>query len=387
MPTNIMHQLWHRNLNSLEIKNLLEVSDLTLQNSHAIGLLFQNLIQALEKNYPKTDLEIIRTSPIVSVENNFDRLRFAIDNPGRSSTYTRYVDADSLFRTHTTAGVPPTLDLLAKQTFEDTLLVFPGLVYRRDVADKTHSGVFHQVDIWKITQNYNYQRADLLKLVQVIFQALMPGYEPIVYEALHPYTQNGIEVYARINGVEVEILEAGIAHPEVLANSGLDTSRVSGLALGCGLERILMIRKNLPDIRLIRSEDARIKAQMQNLESYKPVSMMPTITRDMSYSVPVDYSEEDISEAIRSSLGSEVEILEEVKILGSTDYQDLPEIAKQRLGTKPDQKNVLVRVVLRSIEKTLTKEYASSLMDEVYRQVNQSGTEGYNAVPKPINGV
>mgnify|MGYP002778872218 FL=1 len=215
-----------------------------------------------------------------------------------------------------------------------------------------------------------------MQLVNLIFNTLMPGYEPIVYEADHPYTLDGIEVYVDAGGQMIEILEAGLAHPEVLKESGLNPEEYTGLALGAGLDRILMVRKQLPDIRLIRAKDERIQKQMTNLESYTSVSSMPPISRDISYSTMNDYSEEDVSESIRLALGDEVNLLEEVKILNQTSYNDLPDIAKERLGIEPSQKNVLVRVVLRSLDQTLTKEYANNLLDKVYIQINQ-GKGGY----------
>lgn len=369
-------------ISKAELDNMLSISDLSLQteeNNHAIRLILEDLLNALSKLQINPDIEVVKLSPIVKVTDNFDRLRFPKDNPGRSSTYTKYVDKETVLRTHVSAILPPTLDKLSTIDFEDKILVMPGLVYRRDVTDKTHAGVFHHGDIYRITKNKQYTKQDLLDLVSVIFTTLMPNYEPIVYETEHPYTVNGIEVYAKVGDKEIEILEAGLLHPEVLAGSGLNPDNYSGLALGSGLERILMIRKNLPDIRLIRSTDSRIRNQMENLEPYKSVSLMPPVSRDLSYSVPDDYAEEDIHEDLRLSLGENARILEEVIILSQTNYQDLPEAAKQRLGIKQNQKNVLVRMILRDLDKTLTNEYANMLIDEVYKKVNQSGTSGYSA--------
>jgi phenylalanyl-tRNA synthetase alpha chain len=140
-----------------------------------------------------------------------------------------------------------------------------------------------------------------------------------------------------------------------------------------------MVRKNLLDICLIRAGDPRIAKQMTNLDPYKTVSSMPPITRDMSYSVPKEYCEEDINEEIRIALAGEVEILEEIKILSETLFEDLPAIAKEKLGIKSNQKNILVRVTLRSLDKTLTKEYVNSLLDEIYLKINQ-GLKGYRNV-------
>jgi phenylalanyl-tRNA synthetase alpha chain len=83
-------------------------------------------------------------------------------------------------------------------------------------------------------QKQKYTRQGLLEVVNLIFKVLIPGYEPIIYEAKHPYTLDGIEVYAKVGGQMIEILEAGLAHPEVLAGSGLNPQEYTGLALGTG---------------------------------------------------------------------------------------------------------------------------------------------------------
>ena len=376
-----MHNIKYNPISQAELKSILKIEDLSVQtkeNNHAIKLILEDLLTALSKLQKNLDIEVVKLSPIVKLADNFDRLRFSKDNPGRSSTYTKYLDRETVLRTHTSAMIPPTLDRLSKTDFKDKLLVLPGLVYRRDVTDKTHAGVFHHGDVWRITKNKQYSKQDLLDLVGILFKTLMPNYEPIIYETEHPYTLNGIEVYAKVGEKEIEILEAGLIHPEILSGSGLNPNNYSGLALGSGLERILMVRKNLPDIRLIRSTDPRIKSQMENLDIYKPVSLMPAVSRDMSYSVPNDYTEEDIHEDLRLSLNENVKILEEVIIISQTNYQDLQEVARQKLGIKPNQKNILVRLILRDLDRTLTKEYANQLMDNIYKQVNQSGTLGYS---------
>jgi len=77
----------------------------------------------------------------------------------------------------------------------------------------------------------------------------------------------------------VEIWECGIAHPGVLAPAGL--AGHGGLALGMGLDRMLMLVKGIPDIRLLRSADPRIAGQMRDLAAYQPVSSMPPVVRDL----------------------------------------------------------------------------------------------------------
>ena len=365
------------------IQNALEVKDLTSDTNkeHIINVIFNNLVSNLNQNKFK-NIKIIRGPRIVSALDNFDNLLFPIDNVGRSSTYTRYIDEDNVLRTHTSAQIPRLFrdikDNLVNSDADETTFVIPGLVYRRDVIDPKHLDVFHQIDVWQLlkkTSKQTIDRENLLGLAKVVFDTFCPGAEMKVLEAVHPYTVNGIEVYAKIGDTEIEIFEAGLIHPNVLTKAGLDKNEYTGLALGMGVERLIMARKKLPDIRLIRSSDPRIVKQMSNMEVYVPVSNMPKITRDMSYCINSNDTEEDICENIKEAC-DDYSIIEEVIILSRVSYDKLNNIAIEKLGAKPGQDNILIRVILRHPDKTLTKEFAESTYRIIYNKVNL-GEKGY----------
>lgn len=364
------------------IGKLLSVKDLTLetengQERNIIGKIYDQVINKLhEHNFP--DIRVVRGDAVVEAKDNFDSLLFSPGNPGRSSTYTRYTDENHVLRTHTSALIPPTFKKLEKGIDYSTF-VLPGLVYRRDVIDPRHLDAFHQIDIWTLQENKKYgkvSREDLLKLAEAVFEAACPEAKMIVYEAKHPYTVDGIEVYAGVDGKEIEVFEAGLAHPDVLRNSGVDPKQYSGLALGMGIERLIMARKNLPDIRLIRSIDPRVIKQMANMEKFKNVSNQPAISRDMSYCVNKNDTEEDICEEIRNVFGDKSDLLEQVQILERTPFDKLNPIARKKLGALEEQDNVLVKITLRHPDKTLTKERANELYDLAYPKLNK-GTKGY----------
>jgi phenylalanyl-tRNA synthetase alpha chain len=132
--------------------------------------------------------------------------------------------------------------------------------------------------------------------------------------------------------------------------------------------------KGIPDIRLLRSADPRIADQMRDLARYQPVSSMPPITRDLSVAVAEDEDEETLGDRVRDALGGDAPCVEEVRVLSATACDRLPASAVRRLGARPGQKNLLVRVVLRDLEKTLTNEAANSLRDRIYLAIHQ-GTE------------
>ncbi len=368
------------------IEKLLTIDDLTLPTPeekarNIIGIIFDNIVTNLEGGGFK-NINIVRGNPVVSAEDNFDNLFFSKGNPGRSSTYSRYVDEDSLLRTHISSLVPETMRKFNKDGLTEDFytFIFPGLAYRRDVIDPRHLDVFHQIDVWTIQENKKYGvtgRKELLELAKAVFDAACPGAEMVVLEAKHPYTIHGIEVYAKIGDREIEVLEAGLFHPDLLKMAGVDESTHSGLALGMGVERLIMARKNLPDIRLIRSTDPRVTAQMSNFEPFKQVSNQPAIKRDMSYCVAKDDTEEDICEKIKSVFGEKSDLIEEVVILSRTHFDQLEPIAVQRLGAKPTQDNILVRITLRHPDVTLTKKESAELYDKAYPLLHEGDTSGY----------
>jgi phenylalanyl-tRNA synthetase alpha chain len=129
-----------------------------------------------------------------------------------------------------------------------------------------------------------------------------------------------------------------------------------------------MLRKGIPDIRLLSSDDPRVSAQMLDLSPYRPVSKHPPITRDVSVAVGSDADVETIGDVVRAAVG---DLAEEVVVLSETPVPDLPPVAVARLGARPDQKNVLLRLVLRHPTRTLTDDEANTARDAAYGAVHQ----------------
>jgi phenylalanyl-tRNA synthetase alpha chain len=245
------------------------------------------------------------------------------------------------------------------------------MVYRRDAIDWQHTGTPHQLDLWRITRRA-VSGTDLGQMIAILLGVLAPGLPHRQQPRTHPYTLDGRQVDVYQDGRWVEVWECGLAHPSALAAAGLRGR--SGLALGMGLDRLLMLAKRIPDIRLVRSGDPRIARQMLDLARYQLVSSMPPITRDLSVAVSEDDDEETLGDRVRDALGADTSCVEEVRVLSATSYQQLPASAIDRLGAKRGQKNLLVRVVLRDLEKALTNQTANALRDRIYRALHQ-GTE------------
>jgi phenylalanyl-tRNA synthetase alpha chain len=135
-----------------------------------------------------------------------------------------------------------------------------------------------------------------------------------------------------------------------------------------------MLVKHIPDIRLLRSGDPRIIRQMYDLARYRHASPMPPIIRDLSVAVWQGDDEETLGDRVRDALGADASCVEEIRVLSATACQQLPASAVARLGARPGQENLLVRVVLRDLDKTLTNQAANALRDRIYRALHQ-GTE------------
>lgn len=359
-------------LSPAQLQAALSIRDLSdpREGPHAIQILIDRAVEALARAW-SCEVRWCRGPKVVPVADNYDRLGYGPGAITREARYTRYVSTGQVLRSHSSAMVPPALRQLARDPGDDVLLVCPGMAYRRDAIDWQHSGTPHQLDLWRITRQAMTD-ADLDGMISRLLGALVPELPYRQESRTHPYTRHGRQVDVRQGSRWVEVWECGLAHPGVLAAAGL--AGHSGLALGMGLDRMLMLIKGIPDIRLLRSADPLIADQMRDLARYRPVSSMPPMTRDLSVAVAEDEDEETLGDRVRDALGTEAPCVEEVRVLSATACDRLPASAARRLRARPGQKNLLVRVVLRDLEKTLTNEAANSLRDRIYLAIHQ-GTE------------
>ena len=351
----------------------LQLRDLTdpAQGRHALQLLVDDAAASLAAQWDCA-VQIERSRPVVSLEDNYDRLGYQAGAVARDARYTRYISATTMLRSHTSAGIPPALRRLASGPERTVLLVLPGICHRRDAIDRLHTSAPHQLDLWLLRPGGpRLDHDDLHRMVSTLTETLLPGSHWRWNATTHPYTVGGREVEAIRGNVPVEIAECGLAAPDVLARGGLNPDRWSGLALGMGLDRLLMLRKHIPDIRLLRSADPRIEAQMLNLEPYNPVSDLPTARRDLSVAADDGDDAEILGDRVREALGPRADLVEEVTVLSTTPYDELPRPARQRLGIRPGQHNVLLRVVLRPVDRTLSGDEVNELRDLVYAALHR----------------
>jgi phenylalanyl-tRNA synthetase alpha chain len=353
-----------------QLARALTLADLTdpAYGAHCMQDLVAGATGALRERW-RCPVLVHRAERVVAVADNYDALGYPPDGPARESRYTRYVDAGRLLRSQTSAAVPSALRALAPTSPDDVLVCAPGLVYRRDAIDRLHVGEPHQLDLWRVTAK-TMTPVDLDAMIATVVEALLPGARWRALPASHPYTEGGREVEVYVDGAWVELLECGLAHSHVLAAGGLGGH--SGLAMGIGLDRAVMLRKGIGDIRLLRSDDPRVAGQMRDLEAYREVSAQPPARRDMSIACAPGLTDEDLGDRVRGALSAEqAEWVEEVAVAARTPAAELPASARERLGIADEQENLLVRVVVRHPTRSLAKEEANALRDRIYAALHE----------------
>lgn len=362
-------------LSKEEVNSLLEKEDLSENSQHCIALAVELIKQKLENHY-SINAQIEKGSKIVSLEDNYYILGYDKNEITLGSRYTKYINENTILRTQMSSAIPALLRNYQRDG--NKLYLCPGIVYRRDVKDKTHVGEPHQMDIWYLTQEKK-TREDLLELVSLIIgvmeKVLSKKLEWRYNETSHNYTDNGIEVEIKYKGNWLEILECGLISQKLLNKHEL--SDYSGLALGLGLERLVMIMKDIDDIRVLLDKRQSIQSQLTNLKKYKQVSNQPATKRDLSIAIEENINEEELTELILKSVNLETQkVIETIKVISETSYSDLPEVAIERLGIQKGQKNILLRIILRDLGKTLESQEANDIYTQIYQKIHK-GSAGY----------
>ncbi len=332
------------------LKRYLALPDLTRLDGSPVKAITERVINSPSlKNF-----DIIEIPEVISPEIVFDLFNFPKDHPARTQSDTYYVDETHILRPHTSLmwkyylELPETQKRLEKYGSVGTLCY--GTVYRRDEIDWQHSNVLHHIDGLYICKK------EIARLGQ-------PDLEDILWEVAHelfgqnikaefrvdhfPYTDPSLEMNIAWGDRWVEILGAGIVHPQVIKNLGLDPNIYNGWAFGFGADRLAMIKMQIPDIRLLRSNDERVKKQLKNIvHTYQPVSKYPPVTRDISFVVDkASFNQFRYYELAREVIG--VELIEEMKLLD--EYED-----DTKFG--PGKASYTFRIVYRNLDRTLTNE-------------------------------
>jgi phenylalanyl-tRNA synthetase alpha chain len=196
---------------------------------------------------------------------NFDALNTPIDHPARQlrdTIYVRPLSEGTTVREDGTTGIllrtetsPVQIRTMLAQP-PPLYIVSAGRVYRQDTPDATHLPAFHQIEGLALDEGLSM--VDLRGTLAEFAKALL-GEETRVRFRPHyfPFTEPSAELDAFSDGRWMELLGAGMVHPEVLRNGGYDPEKVQGFAFGMGLERVAKLRHGVTDIRLFIEGDLR----------------------------------------------------------------------------------------------------------------------------------
>ncbi|MBQ4298177.1 MAG: phenylalanine--tRNA ligase subunit alpha [Clostridia bacterium] len=199
---------------------------------------------------------------------NFVALNIPEDHPARDTQDTFYITDKILLRSQTS---PVQVRTMEKKK-PPIRMISPGRVYRSDAVDATHSPLFHQLE--GLVVDRGVTMGDLKGTLEIFAKQLFGEDTRIRFRPHHfPFTEPSAEVDAscfacggkgcRVCKGEgwIEILGAGMVHPFVLSNCGIDTDVYSGFAFGLGVERIAMLRYKIDDMRLLYENDVRFLSQ------------------------------------------------------------------------------------------------------------------------------
>lgn len=344
---------------------LLQVEDLTDTN-HAISLMASEVQNAISSVYPDLPVVVLKGPKVVNAQHNYRLLGYPDDDITQTNVYTKWVDEDNILRTQTTSLILEYL-ITWRENPHSTVVVAPGMVYRRDVRDRWHCAHPHQIDVWILGVEASDQT--LLHAIQTISEQCITQ-KPIVHKTSHPYTINGQEISALWQQQELEIGEGGLIAPSLLDRLGISDTW-GGLAMGWGLDRLVMIKKQLPDIRLLRDPLPAIAQQMDTLQMWQPVSRQPHASRQISI-LRDNESEESLVEEILNAAKQNAHRIQEITVVSSTLVEDLPAIARQRLGAiHSKQNNLLIKIVWQDQAHSLSRDNVSAWTTDIYKAIHQ----------------
>ena len=263
----------------LEAKLAAEAIDVTIPGD-AVELGHQHpmnmVLQEVKDIFVGMGYTVVDGPEVEYAANNFTRLNIEEGHPSRDRSDTFYfTDDDSiLLRTQTSS-----MQIRFMETHEPPLcMLAPGRVFRKDEADATHSPMFHQIEGLVVAEDITMGdlKGALINIMNRIY-----GHDATVRFRPHhfPFTEPSCEMDMQCHKCHgtgevdgkvcstchgegwIELLGAGMVHPAVLENCGIDSTKYSGFAFGMGLERMAMGRLKITDLRLIFDNDVRFLNQ------------------------------------------------------------------------------------------------------------------------------
>ncbi len=212
--------------------------------------------------------EVVAGPEIELDHYNFEMLNMPKSHPARDTQDTFYITENVLLRTQTS---PMQIRTMEKQK-PPIRIICPGRVYRSDAVDATHSPIFHQIEGLVVDEGVTF--SDLKGTLELFVKKLYGDEARVRFRPHHfPYTEPSAEMDMscfKCGGKGcplckgegwIELLGCGMVHPQVLENCGIDSEKYTGFAFGMGLERSVMMRYNIDDMRLLYENDLRFLKQ------------------------------------------------------------------------------------------------------------------------------
>ena len=340
-----------------KLKRFLAMPDLTRTLGNPLADLVRRIIEL--PRFAK--FNNLKVPEIVPYDVSFDLFNFPPDHPARKSSDTYFVDKNHVLRTHTTVmwyyhlAFSEVKKKIQKGNPVGALSY--GKVYRKDEIDRQHMNVFHQIDGWYLCRKKDHiiTTKDLKDvLVEIAIAIFGKNIKYRFNTDNFPYTDPSIEMEIKISDRWIEVLGAGVVRKVVLKNFGVNPEEYNGWAFGFGLERLAILSMNLPDIRLLWSQDERVKKQLKLGNKYKEVSKFPPITRDISFIVDKKFIPNDYFDLIRDLGGN---LVEEVKLLDK--YSNPTKFSADKIS-------YTYRIVYRSNDKTLLSSEVDIIQEKIY---------------------
>lgn len=263
----------NKKIESEKIDITLDGQKPTLGNIHPLMLVQQEM----EDLFIGLGYEIGEGPEVEQDLYNFERANIPKDHPARDMQDTFYINAEELMRTHTTAVQMRELEAGAKEQKLPIKVICPGKVYRRDDDDATHSHQFMQCEGLVVDKNITLSdlKGTLLFLAKKMFgENRTIRFRPSYFQFTEPSVE--VDVSCHVCGGKgcpvckgtgwIEILGAGMVHPNVLRMAGYDPDELSGFAFGIGIERVAMLKYGITDIRDFYTNDIRFLKTFNRFE-------------------------------------------------------------------------------------------------------------------------
>ena len=229
---------------------------------------FEQVLGELKEIFLGMGFDIV-SGPEVELDHyNFEMLNMPKSHPARDTQDTFYFTENVLLRTQTSPMQIRTME----QQKPPIRIICPGRVYRSDAVDATHSPIFHQCEGLVVDKGVTF--SDLKGTLELFIKKLYGEGTRARFRPHHfPYTEPSAEMdmscfkcggkgCSMCKGEGwIEILGCGMVHPQVLKNCGIDPEVYSGFAFGMGIERVVMMRYGIDDMRLLYENDLRFLKQ------------------------------------------------------------------------------------------------------------------------------